>query len=52
VGPGERYTVLIHADTAGVGAWHCHILPHGESDQGMFGMGDRHDREVRNGPVA
>jgi FtsP/CotA-like multicopper oxidase with cupredoxin domain len=38
VGPGERYTVLIHADTPGVWAWHCHILPHAESDQGMFGM--------------
>ena len=38
VGPGERYTVLVHADTAGVWAWHCHILPHAESDQGMFGM--------------
>ena len=38
IGPGERYTVLIHADTAGVWAWHCHILPHAESDQGMFGM--------------
>jgi len=38
VAPGERYTVLIHADTPGVWAWHCHILPHAESDQGMFGM--------------
>jgi len=38
VGPGERYTVLVHADTAGVWAWHCHILTHAESDQGMFGM--------------
>jgi plastocyanin len=38
VGPGERYTVLIHADTPGVWAWHCHILTHAESDKGMFGM--------------
>jgi len=38
VGPGERYSVLIHADTAGTWAWHCHILPHAESAQGMFGM--------------
>jgi FtsP/CotA-like multicopper oxidase with cupredoxin domain len=38
VGPGERYTVLIKADTPGVWAWHCHILPHAESEQGMFGM--------------
>jgi manganese oxidase len=38
VGPGERYTVLVHADTPGVWAWHCHILTHAESEQGMFGM--------------
>jgi len=38
VSPGERYTVLIHADTPGVWAWHCHILTHAESAQGMFGM--------------
>jgi FtsP/CotA-like multicopper oxidase with cupredoxin domain len=38
VGPGERYTVLVHADTPGTWAWHCHILSHAESDQGMFGM--------------
>jgi manganese oxidase len=38
VGPGERYTVLIHADQPGVWAWHCHILSHAEDDTGMFGM--------------
>jgi FtsP/CotA-like multicopper oxidase with cupredoxin domain len=38
VGPGERYTVLIHADAPGAWAFHCHILSHAESDQGMFGM--------------
>jgi uncharacterized cupredoxin-like copper-binding protein len=38
VAPGERYTVLIHADAPGVWAWHCHILTHAESAQGMFGM--------------
>jgi len=38
VGPGERYTVLVHATIAGVWAWHCHILSHAESDTGMFGM--------------
>jgi FtsP/CotA-like multicopper oxidase with cupredoxin domain len=38
VGPGERYTVLVHADVAGVWAWHCHILSHAENAQGMFGM--------------
>ena len=38
VGPGERYTVLFHADVAGTWVWHCHILNHVESDAGMFGM--------------
>jgi manganese oxidase len=38
VAPGERYTVLVHADTPGVWAWHCHILTHAESEKGMFGM--------------
>ncbi|MBV8161452.1 MAG: multicopper oxidase domain-containing protein [Acidimicrobiia bacterium] len=38
VAPGERYTVLIHADNPGTWAWHCHILSHAENDQGMFGM--------------
>jgi FtsP/CotA-like multicopper oxidase with cupredoxin domain len=38
VAPGERYTVLIHATNPGTWVWHCHILPHAENDQGMFGM--------------
>ncbi len=38
VAPGERYTVLVHATSPGVWAWHCHILSHAESDKGMFGM--------------
>lgn len=38
VAPGERYSVLMHADTAGVWVWHCHILTHVERDEGMFGM--------------
>jgi manganese oxidase len=38
VAPGERYTVVIHADNPGTWAWHCHILSHAENDQGMFGM--------------
>jgi FtsP/CotA-like multicopper oxidase with cupredoxin domain len=38
VAPGERYTVLIHATEPGTWVWHCHILPHAENDQGMFGM--------------
>jgi uncharacterized cupredoxin-like copper-binding protein len=38
VGPGERYTVLVHADRVGTWVWHCHILNHVERDTGMFGM--------------
>ncbi len=38
VNPGERYDVLIKAKTAGVWAFHCHILPHAEGASGMFGM--------------
>jgi FtsP/CotA-like multicopper oxidase with cupredoxin domain len=38
VGPGERYDALFVADTPGVWAFHCHILSHAESDQGMHGM--------------
>jgi hypothetical protein len=38
VNPGERYDVLVEAKTAGVWAFHCHILPHAEASAGMFGM--------------
>ena len=38
VGPGERYSVLVHATEPGVWAFHCHILNHAENDQGLFGM--------------
>ena len=38
VNPGERWDVLITAKTLGVWAFHCHILPHVEGTNGMFGM--------------
>lgn len=40
VSPGERYTVLVHANKpAGTAwVWHCHILNHVERDTGAFGM--------------
>lgn len=38
VAPGERYSVLVHANRVGTWVWHCHILTHVENDQGMFGM--------------
>jgi plastocyanin len=38
VGPGERYTVIFNASDPGTWVWHCHILNHVESSDGMFGM--------------
>jgi FtsP/CotA-like multicopper oxidase with cupredoxin domain len=38
VAPGERYSVLVQLDKPGTWVWHCHILPHVENDQRMFGM--------------
>jgi FtsP/CotA-like multicopper oxidase with cupredoxin domain len=40
IAPGERYTVAVAptAEHLGVWAFHCHILTHAESSQGMFGM--------------
>jgi len=38
VAPGQRYTVMFHADEVGTWVYHCHILNHVEKDTGMFGM--------------
>ena len=38
VAPGQRFSVLVHADQVGTWAYHCHILTHAETEQGMFGM--------------
>jgi FtsP/CotA-like multicopper oxidase with cupredoxin domain len=38
VAPGERIDVLINASELGAWAFHCHILTHVDSDEGMFGM--------------
>jgi FtsP/CotA-like multicopper oxidase with cupredoxin domain len=38
VAPGERYDVIVNCKSKGVWAFHCHILPHAESDHGMYGM--------------
>jgi FtsP/CotA-like multicopper oxidase with cupredoxin domain len=38
IGPGERWDVIIQPDSAGIWAFHCHILTHAESAHGMFGM--------------
>jgi len=38
VNPGERFDVNVTADRPGIWAFHCHILPHAEGPDGMFGM--------------
>jgi FtsP/CotA-like multicopper oxidase with cupredoxin domain len=38
VAPGERWDVIVQCKSPGTWAFHCHILPHAESDHGMFGM--------------
>ena len=38
VAPGERYTVIFNASSPGSWVWHCHIINHVESADGMFGM--------------
>jgi FtsP/CotA-like multicopper oxidase with cupredoxin domain len=38
ISPGERYSVLVHADEVGTWAFHCHIVSHAENDDGLFGM--------------
>jgi FtsP/CotA-like multicopper oxidase with cupredoxin domain len=38
IAPGERWDVIVHCDKPGTWAFHCHILPHAESEHGMFGM--------------
>jgi FtsP/CotA-like multicopper oxidase with cupredoxin domain len=31
-------SVLVRAEEPWAWAWHCHILPHAEREDGMFGM--------------
>ena len=38
VAPGERYSVIFQGTIPGVWVWHCHILTHVESEDGLFGM--------------
>jgi FtsP/CotA-like multicopper oxidase with cupredoxin domain len=38
VNPGERWDTVVVCDRPGVWAFHCHILPHVEGLDGMFGM--------------
>jgi FtsP/CotA-like multicopper oxidase with cupredoxin domain len=38
IAPGERWDVIVNCTELGTWAFHCHILPHAESEHGMFGM--------------
>jgi FtsP/CotA-like multicopper oxidase with cupredoxin domain len=38
IAPGERWDVIVNCNNPGTWAFHCHILPHAESQHGMFGM--------------
>ena len=38
IAPGERSDVLVDCTEPGAWAFHCHILSHAESRDGMFGM--------------
>jgi FtsP/CotA-like multicopper oxidase with cupredoxin domain len=38
IAPGDRYDVLVRPVNPGTWAFHCHILNHAESAEGMFGM--------------
>lgn len=38
VNPGERWDAIIDCTRPGVWAFHCHILPHAEGLDGMYGM--------------
>jgi FtsP/CotA-like multicopper oxidase with cupredoxin domain len=38
VAPGQRFDILVKADYPGVWAYHCHVLPHVEGPEGMYGM--------------
>lgn len=38
IAPGQRFDVIVECNESGVWAFHCHILSHAESKNGMFGM--------------
>jgi len=38
VAPGQTFDILVHAIYPGAWAFHCHVLPHVEGPQGMYGM--------------
>jgi manganese oxidase len=38
IAPGERYDVIVNSQYPGAWAFHCHILTHAESENGLHGM--------------
>jgi FtsP/CotA-like multicopper oxidase with cupredoxin domain len=38
IAPGQRFDVIVDCTDPGIWAFHCHILSHAESANGMFGM--------------
>lgn len=34
----QRWDVIVDCKKPGTWAFHCHMLPHAESDHGMYGM--------------
>ena len=38
IAPGDRWDVVVNCNNPGTWAFHCHILPHAESEHGMLGM--------------
>jgi FtsP/CotA-like multicopper oxidase with cupredoxin domain len=38
IAPGQRFDVIVDCTEPGIWAFHCHILSHAESRDGMFGM--------------
>lgn len=38
IAPGERWDVVVNCNNPGTWAFHCHVLPHAETEHGMFGM--------------
>lgn len=38
IAPGQRKDVIVDCTELGVWAFHCHVLTHAESRQGLFGM--------------
>jgi FtsP/CotA-like multicopper oxidase with cupredoxin domain len=38
IAPGERWDVVVDCNNPGTWAFHCPILPHAETEHGMFGM--------------